>query len=62
MASTLAGPIESPLVATSYAAYQRRDQQNEMPKALSAKVTGVIRLAPSVPFLDELDSVARRDT
>ncbi|ETD90859.1 AAA family ATPase [Rhodobacter capsulatus] len=60
MAQALAGTAGIPLISTSYADCQRHGHQGDMLAALSAKVSEAIRLAPSVFFIDEIDSFARR--
>ncbi|WP_299146686.1 ATP-binding protein [uncultured Tateyamaria sp.] len=61
LATALAGSIGGPLVATSYSDCQQHGHQGDMLKALSRKVEEAVRLAPSVFFLDELDSFTPRD-
>ena len=61
LASALAGSLGVPLIATSYSDCQRHGHQGDMLKALSDKVEDAIRSAPSVLFLDELDSFTHRD-
>ena len=61
LASALAGSLEVPLISTSYSDCQRHGHQGDMLRALSEKVDEAIRNAPSVFFLDELDSFTRRD-
>ncbi|WP_339638143.1 AAA family ATPase [uncultured Sulfitobacter sp.] len=61
LASALAGSLEVPLISTSYSDCQRQGHQGDMLRALSEKVDEAIRNAPSVFFLDELDSFTRRD-
>jgi cell division protease FtsH len=61
LASALAGSLEVPLISTSYSNCQRHGHQGDMLRALSDKVEEAIRNAPSVFFLDELDSFTRRD-
>ncbi len=60
MAQALAGTAGIPLISTSYADCQRHGHQGDMLAALSAKVSEAIRLAPSVFFIDEIDSFAKR--
>ncbi len=61
LASALAGSLNIPLIATSYSDCQKHGHQGDMLKALSGKVDEAIRSAPSVFFLDELDSFTHRD-
>ncbi|KQB14205.1 AAA family ATPase [Rhodobacter capsulatus] len=60
MAQALAGTAGIPLISTSYADCQRHGHQGDMLAALSAKVSEAIRRAPSVFFVDEIDSFAKR--
>ncbi|WP_444461903.1 AAA family ATPase [Rhodobacter capsulatus] len=59
-AAALAGTAGIPLITTSYAECQRHGHQGDMLAALHNKVTEAIRLAPSVLFVDEIDSFSRR--
>ncbi|MBO9429539.1 AAA family ATPase [Sulfitobacter sp. R18_1] len=61
LAAALAGSLEVPLISTSYSDCQRHGHQGDMLRALSDKVQEAIRNAPSVFFLDELDSFAHRN-
>ena len=61
LATALAGSINSPLVATSYSDCQKHGHQGDMLRVLSEKVEDAIRRAPSVFFLDELDSFTHRN-
>jgi cell division protease FtsH len=60
LAAALAGSLGVPLIATSYSDCQKHGHQGDMLKALSGKVEDAIRSAPSVFFLDELDSFTHR--
>lgn len=62
LARALAGSAGVPLIATSYAECQRMGHQGDMLAELSARVDEAIRRAPSVFFLDELDSFTVRRT
>lgn len=59
-AQALAGSAGVPLVTTSYAECQRHGHQGEMLAALARAFDEAIRMAPSVLFVDELDSFAAR--
>ncbi|MGP3699397.1 AAA family ATPase [Rhodobacter sp. NSM] len=59
-AEALAGTAGVPLVATSYSACQKFGHQGDMLAELHARVEEAIAGAPSVFFLDELDSFATR--
>ncbi|MFG6627034.1 AAA family ATPase [Sulfitobacter sp. 1A12056] len=61
LAAALAGSLEVPLISTSYSDCQRHGHQGDMLRALSDKVNEAIRNAPSVFFLDELDSFTHRN-
>ncbi|NDW58769.1 AAA family ATPase [Yangia sp. PrR004] len=61
-ASALAGSTGAALIATSYADCQRHGHQGDFLRALHAKVTEAIARAPSILFIDELDSFQARDT
>ena len=61
LASAVAGSLQVPLIATSYSDCQKHGHQGDMLKALSGKVDEAIRSAPSVFFLDEMDTFTHRD-
>jgi cell division protease FtsH len=61
LAAAVAGSLEVPLISTSYSNCQRHGHQGDMLRALSDKVEEAIRNAPSVFFLDELDSFTHRN-
>lgn len=60
-ARALAGSTTAALVTTSYADCQRHGHQGDFLRALHAKVSEAISRAPSVLFIDELDSFHARD-
>lgn len=59
-ASALAGSLGVPLIATSFADAQKHGHMGDMLAALDRAVREAIDSAPSVFFLDELDSFPRR--
>jgi hypothetical protein len=59
-AQALAGSAGVPLVTTSYAECQRHGHQGDMLAALARAFDDAIGMAPSVLFIDELDSFAAR--
>ena len=61
LAAALAGSLGVPLISTSYSDCQRHGHQGDMLRALSDKVQEAIRNAPSVFFLDEVDSFTHRN-
>lgn len=60
-AAALAGSADLHFVATSYGACQAAGHLGDYLKAMGARVDEAIEQAPSVFFLDELDSFPRRD-
>ena len=60
MAEALAGSLDVPLIATSYAACQAKGHLGDYLAAMQSKVDAAIAQAPCVFFLDEFDSFARR--
>ncbi|SEL00328.1 AAA family ATPase [Pacificibacter marinus] len=61
LAEALSGTANIPLISTSYAECQKAGHQGDMLLALSNAVDHAIRRAPSIFFIDELDSFSRRD-
>lgn len=59
-AAALAGSAEAHIVATSYADCQKAGHLGDYLRAMSEYVDEAIARAPSVFFIDELDSYARR--
>lgn len=60
MASAVAGSAGIPFLSTSYSECQRAGHQGDMLKALNAAFEAAIAQAPSVLFIDEIDSFAER--
>lgn len=60
LATALAGSAGVPLVATSYSDCQKAGHQGEMLAALSGAFERAAQSAPSVLFIDELDSFSTR--
>lgn len=62
LATALAGSLDVPLIATSYAQCQAAGHLGQYLAAMRATVDRAIAQAPAVFFLDECDSFLRRDT
>lgn len=60
LAHALAGSAGIPIVATSYSDCQRHGHQGDMLAALSAAFERAAQQAPSVLFIDEIDSFSER--
>ena len=61
LAEALAGSAGIPLIATSYAANQQLGHQGDMLRGLQDAVTRACNSAPSIFFLDEIDSFYSRN-
>jgi cell division protease FtsH len=61
LASALGGSAGLPVVKTSYSDCQKNGHQGDMLRALHARADAAIAQAPSIFFIDEIDSFYARD-